>query len=481
MEYTDFKKLIDALTAKPTETEWVEFKHNFHSKEEIGERISALSNSAYLCSMPFGYIVFGVDDRTHDVIGTDLYGKRKMVGNEELESWLSTRLNPRIDFEIIDDFDYEDKGHICVFKIPATVNRPVSFLHKEYVRVGSITRNLKDYPDKEAKIWKGGQKPLEKIVLKGGLSAQDVLSYLSAETYFDMMHLPLPQEVNGILDRFLSEKLILKDEIGYSITELGGILFAKRLSDFDGLQRKMARVIVYKGKSKIETIRERIFDKGYAIIFGDMVAWINSQLPANEEIGQALRTEARMYPEIAIRELTANMLIHQDFAEQGFPMIEIYSDRIEISNPGLPLISVERFIDEYQSRNDSLADIMRRMGICEEKGSGMDKTIFSIELYQLPPLRFQVQENRTTVTVYSYRKFAEIDKGERIRACYQHACLRYVSNEKMNNQSLRIRLGIEDRNYPMASRIIKDTLEAKLIKEEGQDGASRHNYIPYWA
>ena len=356
-----------------------------------------------------------------------------------------------------------------------------SFLHKEYVRVGSITRNLKDYPDKEAKIWKGGQKPLEKIVLKRGLSAQDVLSFLSAETYFDMMHLPLPQEVNGILDRFLSEKLILKDEIGYSITELGGILFAKRLSDFDGLQRKMARVIVYKGKSKIETIRERTFDRGYAIIFGDMVAWINSQLPANEEIGQALRTEARMYPEIAIRELTANMLIHQDFAEQGFPMIEIYSDRIEISNPGLPLISVERFIDEYQSRNDSLADIMRRMGICEEKGSGMDKTIFSIELYQLPPLRFQVQENRTTVTVFSYRKFAEIDKGERIRACYQHACLRYVSNEKMNNQSLRTRLGIEDRNYPMASRIIKDTLEAKLIKEESQDGASRHNYIPYWA
>lgn len=481
MEYIDFKKLIDALTAKSKETEWVEFKHNFHSKEEIGERISALSNSAYLCSMPFGYIVFGIDDETHNVIGTDLYAKQKKIGNEELESWLSTRLNPRIDFEIIDDFDYEDKGHVCIFKIPATTYRPVSFLHEEYVRVGSTTRKLKDYPDKEAKIWKGSQKTLEKIVLEKGLSAQEVLSYLSIEAYFDRMRLPLPQDVNGILDRLLSEHLIIKDEIGYSITELGGILFAKRLSDFGGLKRKMVRVIVYKGKSKIETIREQNFDKGYAIGFEEMVNWINSQLPANEEIGQALRTEARMYPGIAIRELAANMLIHQDFSEQGFPMIEIYSDRIEISNPGLPLISVERFIDEYQSRNDSLADIMRRMGICEEKGSGMDKTVFSIELYQLPPLRFQVQENRTTVTVFSYRKFAEIDKEERIRACYQHACLRYVSNEKMNNQSLRARLGIEDKNYPMASRIIKDTLEAKLIKEESQDGASRHNYIPYWA
>lgn len=313
------------------------------------------------------------------------------------------------------------------------------------------------------------------------MSGQDVFSFLSAEVYFDMMNLPLPQDINGILDRFLSENLITKDEIGYGITELGAILFAKRLSDFDGLKRKMVRVIVYKGKGKVETIREQSFDKGYAICFEEMIAWINSQLPANEEIGMALRKDARMYPEIAIRELAANMIIHQDFSEQGFPMIEIYSDRITLSNPGQPLISIERFIDEYQSRNDSLADIMRRMGICEEKGSGMDKTIFYIELYQLPPVRLQLQETRTETTVFSYRKFADLDKTERVMACYQHACLRYVSNEKMNNQSLRGRLGIEDKNYPMASRIIKDTLEAKLIKEEHSEGNSRHNYIPYWA
>lgn len=481
MEYLDFKKLIDALTAKPKETEWLEFKHNFHSKEEIGERISALSNSAYLCNMPFGYIVFGVDDKSHNVIGTDLYGKQKMIGNEELESWLSTRLNPHIDFDIIDNFTYEGKGHICIFKIPATTNRPVSFLHEAYVRVGSTTRKLKDFPDKEAKIWNGGQNPLEKIVLKKGLSGQDVISYLSAETYFDMMQLPLPQDKNGILDRFLSESLILKDEVGFSITKLGAILFAKHLSDFDGLKRKMVRVIVYKGKSKIETVREQSFDKGYAIGFKEMVSWTNSQLPANEEIGQALRKDVRMYPQIAIRELTANMIIHQDFAEQGFPMIEIYSDRIDFSNPGRPLISVERFIDEYQSRNDSLADIMRRMGICEEKGSGMDKTISYVELYQLPPIRIHLQENRTTATIFSYRKFADLSKSERVMACYQHACLKYVSNDKMNNQSLRTRLGIEDKNYPMASRIIKDALDAKLIKEETPEGNSRHNYIPYWA
>ena len=315
MEYIDFKKLIDALVARPKETEWIEFKHNFHSKEEIGERISAIANSAYLCNMPFGYIVYGVDDGTHNIIGTDLYGKQKMVGNEELESWLSTRLNPRIDFEVIDNFDYEDCGHICIFKIPATVNRPVSFLHETYVRIGTTTRKLKDFPSKEAKIWKGGQKSLEKILLKKGLSPQEVLNLLSAETYFDMMNIPLPQDTKGIMERFVSESLIQQDEVGYSITELGALLFAKSLGAFDGLKRK----------------------------------------------------------------------------------------------------------------------------------------------------------------------FADIDKNERVRACYQHACLRYVSNEKMNNQSLRARLGIEDKNYPMASRIIKDALEARVIKEENPDGGSRHNYVPYWA
>jgi predicted HTH transcriptional regulator len=88
MEYRDFVKLVDALRQRSKETEWLEFKENFHSKEEIGERISAISNSAYLSNMPFGYIVFGIHNDTHEVVGTDLYDKRKMVGNEELESWL---------------------------------------------------------------------------------------------------------------------------------------------------------------------------------------------------------------------------------------------------------------------------------------------------------------------------------------------------------------------------------------------------------
>ena len=461
MEYSEFKKLIDALISRPTETEWVEFKDNFHSNDEIGERIAAISNSALLKNMSFGYIVFGVDDKTHKVVGTNFYPTQKKVGNEELESWLSTRLNPRIDFEIIDNFDYEDKGHVCIFKIPATVNRPVSFLNIEYIRVGSVTRKLKDFPQKESKIWKGNQKAIESIVLKSGLTEAQVMSLLSSETYFDMMHLPIPSDTKGVMDRFLSEKIILIDPVGYSITELGALLLAKNLADFDLLRRKSVRVIVYKGKNKLDTTREQQFNSGYALCFKNLVDWINGQLPMNEEIGTALRTEVRMYPEIAVREIVANMLIHQDLAEQGFPMVEIYPDRIDFSNSGQPVINYERFIDEYSSRNDSLADMMRRMGICEEKGSGLDKVVDS--------------------TLFSYRKLSQLSKMERIDACYQHACLKYVSNDKMTNKSLRQRLGIDDKNYPMASRIIRDSIDAKLIKEDSSDTGIRHCYLPYWA
>jgi ATP-dependent DNA helicase RecG len=191
-----------------------------------------------------------------------------------------------------------------------------------------------------------------------------------------------------------------------------------------------------------------------------------------------------MYPEIAIRELVANAIIHQDLEEKGTgPVVEIYSDRIEISNPGLPLITPNRFIDEYQSRNEDLAGIMRRFRICEERGSGIDKVIFNIELYQLPALDVHIQEKHTKVLLFAYKKFADMDKKDRIRACYQHACLKYVTNSTMTNTSLRDRFKIAEGNAAMVSRIIKDTYEAGLIKEENPENTSRKfvKYIPIWA
>lgn len=473
--------LLNDLVMQPNESEWVEFKLNYRSAEEIGERLSALSNGACIHNQPFGYLIFGVEDKTHIIRGTSFNAKSHTKGKEDLEHWLATRLNPRIDFQIY-EFDHGAARHISLYLIPATKSQPVEFLHQAYIRVNTITRKLNEFPEKQAKIWKKESVPFEKEIALDNLSVTDITKYLSAETYFDLMKIPYPSTLEGVISKFLEEGLIVKHRT-FAITKLGAILFAKQLRYFESTERKSVRVIVYKGKNKVETQREQVGAKGYALGFEGLVDWVNSQLPANEEIGKALRTETRMYPEIAIREMVANALIHQDFSVRGFPMIEVFSDRIEISNPGIPLVTPERFIDAYLSRNEKLADLMRRMGFCEEKGSGMDKVIFYNEIFQLPPINIVVSENRTNVSMYSYKSLNDLDKKEKIRACYQHACLKYVSNEKMTNQSLRERFKIEGHNYSIASRIIRDAIHDGVIKEEDPDNKSRKyaSYIPFWA
>ncbi|MDC7999695.1 putative DNA binding domain-containing protein [Aequorivita todarodis] len=474
-------ELINELVKQPHESEWVEFKHNYHAVEEIGERISALANGACIHNQDFGYLVFGVEDKTHTILGTTFKPKTHKKGNEEIEHWLSQRIDPRIDFNIF-EFNYDENRRIAVFVIPAAHNRPVDFMKNAYIRIGSITRKLSEFPEKEAKIWRKKSKPFEEEIASDGLTIADIVRLLSTETYFDLLKLPYPTNQEGVIEKFVEEGLVIKNK-GYAITQLGAVLFAKNLQDFDSVYRKTVRVILYKGKNKVETEREQIGGRGYALGFEGLVNWVNSHLPANEEIGKVLRTESRMYPEIAIRELIANALIHQDFTVKGFPMIEVYSDRIEISNPGIPLITPDRFIDAYRSRNEKLADLMRRLGFCEEKGSGLDKVIYYNELFQLPPINVEASENRTTVAMYSYKKLNDLDKKEKIRACYQHACLKHVSNEKMTNQSLRERFKIEARNYSIASRIIRDALEENVIKEVDPTNKSRKyaSYIPFWA
>jgi predicted HTH transcriptional regulator len=323
---------------------------------------------------------------------------------------------------------------------------------------------------------------LETEIAKSNLSASEIISLLSTETYFELMKIPYPSNQTGVIEKLLSEQLIVKDKSDYSITKLGALLFAKNLNDFDSVYRKAVRVIVYKGKGKVETEREQIFTKGYCVGFESMMDWINGQLPASETIGRAFRMENRMYPEVSVRELTAHMLIHQDVEEKGFPMVEIFADRVSISNPGLPLIAPERFIDEYVSRNEKMDDLMRRADLCEEKGSGIDKVIANNERFRLPAIQILTGELRTTVTIFAYQKLSEMSRKDKISACYQHCCLRYLQNEKMTNQSLRERFEVEEKNYSTISRIIRDTFEAGLIKDEDPDNKAKRysKYLPYW-
>lgn len=476
--------LVTELRKLPNETGWIEFKEGNTNPEDIGEYLSALSNTAALLGKANGYVVWGIKDGTHEVVGTSFKPAQTKKGNEDIESWLTRLLNPRIHFRF-----YEvthERQPVVVLEIPRAQGRPVQFQGVEFIRVGSYRQKLKDHPQIEKDLWRVfDTTPFEELIALERVDADKVLSVLDYPGYFDLLAQPLPSSRDKILARFAEDRMIVPNQAGkWDITNLGAILFAKNLDSFKNLARKAVRVIVYEGKGRLKTVREQVGRKGYASGFEGLIEFVNALLPRNEVVGKALRKDVPMYPEPAIRELIPNALIHQDFSVTGSgPMIEIFADRMEITNPGLPLVKTERFLDTPpRSRNEALASFMRRVGICEERGSGVDKVVFQTEFYQLPAPIFETAEGSTRAVLFAHKALREMDRGDRSRACYLHACLRYVERNPMTNSSLRDRFGIAEKNSAMASRIIREAMEDKLVKPyDPEQGKKYAKYLPFWA
>lgn len=476
--------LVNELCALPRETEWVEFKMNDAEPQAIGEYISALANGAALVGKAFAYLVWGVRDADRAVVGTAFDPRARRVGNEELENWLLRLLAPKLDFRF---FSVDiDGGRVVLMEVCRAARHPVAFSGTEYIRVGTYKKKLKDFPEKERALWRlFDQAPFEDGVAAERASADDVLRLLDYPAHFDLLERPLPANRDGILEALADDRLIRRSDAGgWDVTNLGAILFAKRLDAFHPLGRKAVRVVQYRGTGRVETLKEQEGAKGYACGFEGLVGYINGLLPANEVIEQALRKSVPMFPELAVRELVANALIHQDFFVTGTgPMVEIFDDRIEITNPGEPLVDTQRFVDTPpRSRNEGLASLMRRVRICEERGSGIDKVLFQVELFQLPAPLFERPGGFTRTVLFSHKPLSAMDKAERVRACYLHACLRYVTREEMTNSTLRQRLGIDDKNIATASRLLREAVESGVIviADPGVGTRSRR-YLPYWA
>lgn len=474
--------LLQELLAYPKESEWLEFKHNNEDPKMIGERISALANSACLLDKPYGYLVWGIKDETHQVVGTDFCPTTARHNQQELESWLLQKIEPKIDFAFF-EFEYQTKKMV-ILQISSAVQKPVRFDGTEFIRIGSYTKKLREFSEKERALWRILEKtPFERQIAMRDVTGDKVLKLLDFSKYFDLTNQPLPENQAGILDRLCADKLIFESSGLWHISNLGAILFAKNLADFDHLAKKAVRIIRYQGNDKFATIQEMGSRAGYAVDFEMIMHSIKALLPSYEEIGLTFRQNMNAYPDIALRELVANALIHQDFSQSGTsPMIEIFLHRLEIINAGSPLIEVNRFMDKPPcSRNEHLASLMRRMNICEERGSGIDKVMWQIEFNQMPAPLFENLDNYTKVVLFTYRPFGDMSKEDRLRACYWHCVFKYIKHEQMSNASLRERFG-NAVSPPMISKIIKEATEKNLIRLFDETAGTRAmKYIPFWA
>ena len=370
MNEKEIRNIIFDIQASPKECEWVEVKGNNYAPELIGEYISALANGAAYMGQSKGYLVFGIQDGTHTIIGTTYQPKQEKIGNEEIENWLATQLSPRIDF-LIQETTVNDK-RIVLFIIDSAGNTPVKFKGTAWIRVGSIKKKLADHPERERKIWQNTKNSyFETKIALAGISADEVLTVIDYPSVFRLLKIPYPENKAGILEKLAEEKIIYHRAASYEM---------------------------------------------------------------------------------------------------------------EITNPGKPLIDTNRFIDHAPlSRNEVLASIMRRMELCEERGTGVDRAITDCELYQLPAPDFVGYEDFARVTMSAAKPLKMMSREEKIRACYQHCCMQYVSGNRMTNESLRKRLDIEDHNYTMASKIIADTLTENLIKLDDNSKSRRFiQYLPLW-
>lgn len=422
-----------------------------------------------------GHLVLGIAD----VAPRAVVGTTAAADPHGMAEKLFAKLSFRVEVSAVE----HPQGRVVVFAIPARLRGTAHHLDGRYLmRVGGQLLAMSQ--DRLRAIFAEGAPDWLQEPCRVDASAEDIIELLDTTKLFELLQLPYPASRAGVIDKLLAERLIDCTGEVFRVRRIAGLLLAKRLDAFPDLARRAPRVVVYGDATKLIPRLDQIGQNGYAVGFVGLVSFVMTQLPQNEFISEALRQERKLVPEAAIRELIANALVHQDFNVDGMrPTIEVYANRVEITNPGVPVVPSERFIDGYQSRNDQLADLMRRMRVCEERGSGIDRVVSLAEQWQLPAPDFRNDQNRTYAVIYGPQPFEEMTRADRVRACYQHCVLAFITRGAMTNTTLRQRFGLADRHAATVSLVIAATVDAELIKPDESVGDSKRyaRYLPFWA
>jgi predicted HTH transcriptional regulator len=476
---TAINYLKNSLSPIPTELNELDWKSGLSPKtDRLAQHLCAFANQEN-----GGFLVYGVNNDASMFSVTKEQADEivKTLGNIALHN-----LSQSIQIQH-DTIEYEGNALLFIY-IPEQPEKPV------YLRGKTIYDSYHRSAGQSVKMSKVAVKfmisasygiSFESQIAMPDLSVEKVLELLDYRRFYERLDKNVPKSTDTIISMFADYDFVLQNGNALSITNLGAILLANDIRNFSHLKGKTVRILRYAGTNNQVLEKEYTFVNGYAARFEDMVDYIMSNLPQQEIIKGALRENKPEYPRKTIREFLANMCVHQDFSISGSQVIvEIFVDRVVMTNPGAPLNDVNRFIDlPPRSRNEDMAQSLLLLKVCERRGSGVDRAIEALEKALMPPPKFAKGDFFTRVFIYGAQKLSAMGKQDKIRACYQHCCLLHEDNKEMTNQSLRERFEIGKKNYPVASRIINDTLAAGLIKIADPENVSRKltSYIPYYA
>lgn len=474
------KLLERSLAPIPQELNELDWKSGLSpEKGKLAKHICAFANHP-----GGGTFAFGIRDKDASFIN---------LGKDDIEA-ISNRLaniaGNSLSVSINLEHDVQEyKGHGVLFvHVPEQQAKPVHLrgkLMEAYWRSAGRTEKMTENQVRIMLAQTQGLEFEERLALEH-LELGELLRRLEYKTLFERLGEDVPSTPNLIAKRMQLYGLCREERDSlWAITNLGAILFASDLEDFPHLHARRIIVRRYAGNSNLQmSFPQRESKRGYAVEFEEMVQFIMLNLPAAEEI-TVQRRHVGAYPEVAIRELLANALVHQDFNISGMLLtVEIFSNRVVITNPGAPLNDIARLIDMPPlSRNEKLAQTMFLLRLCERRGSGMDRAMEAIEAMHLPAPNFSKGDHFTRITLFPQRLFNEMTKAEKIQACYYHACLQYEKGQPTTNQSVRTRFNLDKKESAKASRTIADTVEAGYIKLSDTASQSRKfaTYIPHYA
>lgn len=480
--------LIYQLIGYPHETEWIEFKHNDAEANTIGKDISALANAAAYYDRQFAYKVWGIEDETRVLCGTDFSPlAAKAKGNQDLPIWLKQHLSANANYEFV-EIEHDDMRFV-ILRIARASYQPVRFDNQAYIREGSATTALTIGSEKEAELWRRLQRmPFEEGVAEEGITFDDIEKRLNIDAYFELLGIRRPQVRSAVLEALIRQDIILQQDDGrYAISNLGALLVARCLSDFPMLRKRRLRVVTFQGEGRSDIVEDVLYEEGYALSLPKAQAHIMSIIPTQEVLDGAFRRIRSIFPERAIRELLSNTVIHQDLHDSGRgPEIHLFSNRIEFANPGVMLVPAERALNaQPKTRNSALVNIMRQMDLCEEEGTGWDIVVEDCEARHMIAPKVKTSESEgTQITLYAGDAFSRMTKMERKWAAYWHACLLLSQDSALTNTSLRERFGLSDEKKDLVavSRLIRECCDDEFLKEEDPNAGRRNmRYIPSWA
>ncbi len=374
MTHQQLIDLIDRLRAEPAEREWFEFKANRYQPQELGEYLSALSNTAAWKCKPQGYLVFGIHDGTHEVVGSvfDPYNV-KAVGNQDLLIWLNTSLdpNPGFNVEIVDHPD----GRVVVFTVRAAQGRPVYFKSEAFARIGSCKTNLRNHPEVLRAILTSGHDWSADICEQADLEHLDSSAIAEAREQFRIKHPTQSEDIDGWDDEVFLNKSKLT--INGRVTNTAMLLLGKNESS-TLLSPAVAKITWTLRDGKNLDLDYEHFFPPFLLQVDRVTGKIRNLTLRALPSGTLFPREFTQYEPWVLREALHNCIAHQDYGLRGRINIAETPDRVLFRNagdflPGDVESVIRQDAPQETYRNPFLAEAMVNLNMIDTQGGGIRK------------------------------------------------------------------------------------------------------------